>query len=238
VPEPADCPRLCSSLDSLVRVEEDAAGLGARLAWSISWGPPVEALDATALSEEEQRLQEEIHARHTLDTLREDPRVRALRSFYWRIGVDPTKTRPSSEALVRRALRGKWPRVNPAVDAGNIASARTLVPIGLYDLSHARPPLTLRLSRGGETFRPIGGGEEALPAGLPVLVDSEGKVLHLFPHRDSRDTMVRGTTRCILVLAAGVPGIEPGLLDEAVRETQRLLEKLGWRSCPHIAHAP
>ena len=233
-----DCVGLCGGLDGLVRVDGDAAGLGVRLAWSISWGPPVGGLDGSVLEGEVERLLEELRSRYSLETLRLEPRVRALRDFYWRIGVDPTKTRPSSEALVRRALRGRWPRVNPVVDAGNIASAKTLVPIGLYDLERARPPLVLRLSRGGEVFRPIGGGEEVLPGGLPVLVDAGGRVLHLFPHRDSRDTMVRPETRCVLVLAAGVPGLGEGLLVEAVRETQRLLGLLGWESCPGVARAP
>ncbi len=41
--------------------------------------------------------------------------------MYLRIGLDPTKTRPSNEALLRRVRRGDaFPRVNALVDAVNL----------------------------------------------------------------------------------------------------------------------
>jgi len=232
------CVELCRGLPGLVAVGEDAAGLGARLAWSLAWGPSVSSLDPSPLRAEEERLLSELRERYTLEGLRRDPVVRAYRDFYWRIGIDPTKTRPASEALVRRGLRGRWPRVNPVVDAGNIASARYMVPIGLYDAERFQPPAVLRLSRGGEVFHPIGGGEERLPPRVPILVDNGGVVMHLFPHRDSVETMVRPETRCVLVLAAGVPGVEPERLRSAVQEVLRLLGLLGWESCGRIEEAP
>ena len=213
--------------EGLVRVEEDAAGLGVRVAYMTACreGPA-----RGGLEEEVQRLLEWARSEYTLERLREDPIVRAYRSFYWRIDVDPTKTRPSSEALLRRALRGRWPRIMPVVDAGNIASARSLVPIGLYDLERARPPLSIRLSRGGEMFEPIGGRPETLRPGLPVLVDSGGLVMHLYPHRDSVHTMIRPETRVLLALAAGVPGVPEGRLRWALELLSRLLGILDWRS--------
>ena len=228
----------CGSLRGLLRVSPEAASLGVRVAYSAAWGSPVEALDASRLEEEAGRLLEELRGRYSLDALKDDPLVRAYRDFYWRIGVDPTKTRPSSEALVRRALRGRWPRINPVVDAGNIASARFMVPIGLYDMDRFVPPLELRLSRGGEVFRPIGGEPEELPEGLPVLVDAEGRVLHLYPHRDSVETMVRPETSRVLVLAAGVPGVPAEKLVAAVREVLRLLSLLGWEGCGEVVVEP
>ncbi|WP_338251667.1 B3/4 domain-containing protein [Pyrodictium abyssi] len=232
------CKDLCSSLSGLVAVDEPAQGLGIRVAYSLAWGRPVEELDAGVLRGEEERLLRELREGYSLETLRGDPVVRAYRDFYWRIGIDPTKTRPSSEALVRRALRGRWPRVNPVVDAGNIASARYMVPIGLYDAERFRPPARITLARGGELFNPIGGNPERLGEGTPIMVDAGGVVMHLYPHRDSRETMVRPETRCILILAAGVPGVEQQRLEAAVREVQRLLGLLGWQSCPETAHAP
>jgi DNA/RNA-binding domain of Phe-tRNA-synthetase-like protein len=234
----ADCLRLCKEAAGLVHVAPDAAELGAQLAWSISWGRPVSELPTGPVEEETRRLLDELPRRYSLEALRSDPIVRAYRDFYWRIGIDPTKTRPSSEALVRRALRGKWPRINPVVDAGNIASAKTLVPIGLYDVDRFKPPLVLRTSTGEEEFHPIGGGREKPPRGAPILVDAEGKVLHLFPHRDSRETMVTEATSCILVLAAGVPRVPRERLVEAVKETQRILAALGWENCPETHTAP
>ncbi len=165
-------------------------------------------------------VEKEIRKNFSPENLRTHPVIRAYRDFYWRIGIDPTKTRPSAEALVRRVLRGKGlPKINNIVDAGNLASLKTFIPIGIYDLDRIKGGLKLRLSREGEIFKPIGGKEERLSEGVIVLADEE-KILHLFPHRDSRETMIIGSTRNILVIACGVPGVPYGLVRKAVRETR------------------
>lgn len=83
--------------------------------------------------------------------LKDHPVVRAFRDFYWRIGIDPTKTRPASEALARRLLGGQGiPKINSLVDAGNLASVETMIPIGVYDFDKVMGGLTLRFAREGE----------------------------------------------------------------------------------------
>jgi len=156
------------------------------------------------------------------------PIVRAYRGFLWRLGIDPTKMRPSSEALARRALRrGDIPRINNVVDAGNAASLATLVPIGLYDVDRLAGPLRLTRKSGGLVFEPIGSGETVLDDGIPVLVDGEGKVIHVYPHRDSRITMIRPKTRRVLAIAGGVEGVPESLLSEALDMFVELLREDG-----------
>ncbi len=160
------------------------------------------------------------------DSLTVHPLVRAYRSLLWKLGLDPTKVRPSGEALARRVLNGKRvPRINSVVDSGNLVSLRTLVPIGIYDLDRLSPPLELRRASGGEEFRPIGGKPHALKKGTPVLVDSEGRVLHVYPHRDSEHTMVRESTRRVLVVAAGAPGVPRDHVRRALAWVVELLGK-------------
>src|SRR5512147_2175842 len=51
------------------------------------------------------------------------PGVAETRGMFHRLGVDPTKSRPASEALLRRVLQGKGlPEILPAVDVCNLAS--------------------------------------------------------------------------------------------------------------------
>ncbi len=150
---------------------------------------------------------EKLKERYSVEKLKEDPFVRAFRDFYWRIGIDPTKQRPSSEALLRRGLKGEIPRINNVVDAGNIASMETLIPIGLYDIAKIRGDLELRFAKKGEIFCPIGGKDEALEENQIVLADEE-KILHVYPYRDSRLTMVSDATKDVLIVACGVPGVE------------------------------
>ena len=144
----------------------------------------------------------------------------AYRRFLWSLKIDPTKVRPSSEALLRRIINGREiPSINNVVDAGNLASIRTLVSIGLYDLDRVKTPLMLKLSEGGEVFDPIGGKTQVLRPGLPIMVDVDGRVIHVYPHRDSKIAMIRDDTRRVLVVAAGAPGIPRHTLKTAVLET-------------------
>jgi DNA/RNA-binding domain of Phe-tRNA-synthetase-like protein len=213
----------------MIEIEESVKSLGIFLRWASLEG--VEVYDSR-LSEyvvnAVKRAVEEVRSSLTLEGLKDHPVIRAYRDFYWRLGIDPTKTRPSSEALIRRALRsGSIPLINNVVDLGNVASMKTMVPIGIYDLDKAAPPLTLRRAHAGETFYPIGGAPETLSDRDVVLVDSRGVVMHVFPHRDSVHTMVTRETKRILIVACGVRGVG----EERVREAVELASKLIAESC-------
>ena len=70
------------------------------------------------------------------------------------IGIDPTKTRPSSEALLRRVRKGDHlPRINTLVDICNWCSLEFQLPYGLYDL----PTSSRRSSCGWARRRGIRG---------------------------------------------------------------------------------
>ena len=73
--------------------------------------------------------------------------------MYKRVGIDPTKTRPSSEALLRRVRKGEpLPRVNAVVDICNWCSVELQLPYGLYDRGTSKATVELRLGRrGGST---------------------------------------------------------------------------------------
>ena len=203
-------------------VEPDVREIGAFLATCVVAGASVRD-DWPGLSDLIAELEEKVRREHTLEGLKEHPIVRAYRDFFWRIGIDPTKTRPSAEALVRRILSGRGlPRINNVVDAGNIASVETLVPIGLYDFDRLKGTLRLRFAEEGEEFHPIGGRPHELSGGVPVLADDEG-VIHLFPHRDSVRTMIRPDTSRVLAVACGVPRVDEGLVVRAARRTAELI---------------
>lgn len=229
---PGHAGELCSRLDSLLQLDAGAKQLGITLAYTVAWEEEATRPLPQSLFDE---VVSRLRSMYRVEDLARVPEVRAYRDFYWRLGVDPTKTRPSSEALLRRALRGSVPRIHPVVDAGNLASLETLVPVGVYDLERAKPPLLLSVSRGGEKFYPLGGGEEVLGPGVPVLLDSSGVVMHLYPHRDSVLTAVTERTRLALVVAAGVPGISPERLRETILRIAGLLGAVGWACCSTIA---
>ncbi|MCU0799848.1 MAG: phenylalanine--tRNA ligase beta subunit-related protein [Candidatus Thermoplasmatota archaeon] len=177
----------------------------------------------TALCDE---LKIELRGRFRDDeTLTRDRTVRALRDLFWKIGIDPTKTRPASEALVRRLLKRELPTINNLVDAGNLASASTMVPLGLYDMDRIKGKLMLRPSVEKEHFQGIGGTDELLAKGVPILSDDEG-VMHVYPHRDCTRTRITQDCRNALVVACGAKGIGQNDLLEALSEIEYYFEQL------------
>ena len=104
----------------------------------------------------------------------EVPGAADARALYKALGIDPTKTRPSNEALLRRALKGETLyRISTLVDALNLVSLREQLPFGLYDLDRVKPPVVLRKGNAGEGYEGIRKGVVNVEA-RPVLVDAEG----------------------------------------------------------------
>jgi DNA/RNA-binding domain of Phe-tRNA-synthetase-like protein len=171
---------------------------------------------------------EEIRSSYTLETVKDAPIFRAYRDFYWRVGIDPTKTRPSGEALVRRILSGKvLPKINTLVDAYNLASAKTGIAIGAFDLAKVGGELLLRFAIAGEEFKGIGMQEaEILEGNEPVVSDGE-KLIAIYPYRDSDETKVTEATKDVLLLICGVPGIS----EEQLRKTAELTVRFITRFC-------
>jgi DNA/RNA-binding domain of Phe-tRNA-synthetase-like protein len=151
----------------------------------------------------------EIKSRYTLENVRDEPVFRAYRDFFWSVGVDPTKTRPASEALVRRILSGGvLPRINTAVDSYNLASAISGVPIAAFDADMLKGELAMRFAKEGEEFCGIGMKKPViLRENQVVLVDSQ-EIVAIYPYRDSDSTKVRTDTKTLHIVTCGVPKIE------------------------------
>lgn len=121
------------------------------------------------------------------------------RKLYRSIGVEPTKTRPSSEALLRRVLKGKsLYRIHSIVDSANYCALKMLLPIGLYDLDKISGDILLRTGYEGEHFTGIR-KDRVNVAGRIVLCDAQGPFGN--PTSDSERTSVSlQTTRLLMVL--------------------------------------
>ena len=223
-----------------IKVSNKLKELGAFLYYGLVEINKVYCEKSEELSSFIKNIIDEIRSRFKVpEALKNIEEVKAYRKFLWRLKIDPTKVRPSSEALLRRVLRGKeFPRINDIVDIGNIVSMVTLVRIGLYDFEKLTPPLMLRLSYSGELFKGIGGKEEVLREGIPILVDSKGQVIHLYPHRDSILTAVTPSIKKLLIVSAGVEGVKEELVKKSVKLVSDYLLKFGcatsyqgpWRS--------
>ncbi|MCX6641798.1 MAG: phenylalanine--tRNA ligase beta subunit-related protein [Candidatus Bathyarchaeota archaeon] len=143
-----------------------------------------------------------------LDRLKENPTFRAYRDFFWKVGIDPTKIRPASEALIRRILRGNsLPHINTFVDAYNLASIATAIPFGAFDLDKMNGILTMREALKDEKFLGIGMENSINLSGGEVVIQDEERLIAIYPYRDADYSKVSPSTRNVLLMVCGVPGI-------------------------------
>lgn len=78
------------------------------------------------------------------------------RKLYRSFSIDPTRYRPSSEALWRRVKKhGDFPTVNPFVDLTNLLSLKYQVPYGLYDLDLLEGDIRIDQGREGDAYQGI-----------------------------------------------------------------------------------
>lgn len=174
------------------------------------------ALDATLAAAEGA-----LRARPPADTA-------AVRAMYKRVGLDPTKTRPSSEALLRRVLKGgTLPRINTMVDVVNWCSVEFQLPYGLYDASRIDGSVTMRLGRDGEEYAGI--RKDAVHvAGRITVADDKGPFGN--PTSDSARTMVTPRTTDALVVVYAPFEVGVSNLDRALQATaDRLAQACGGR---------
>ena len=137
----------------------------------------------------------ELEIKRTTQVARSDKTlsVDRARELYRRFGTDPTRMRPSSEALLRRLKKGEpLPRINSLVDVANALSVQLQVPVGLYDLDKVRgEELVIRLGKKDESYEGI--GKERVNVGERICVaDTEGPCGN--PSADSARTMITTDT--------------------------------------------
>ena len=143
--------------------------------------------------------------RYTIDSIKEMPAIQATREAYKRCGKDPSRYRPSSEALVRRTLQGKdLYQVNTVVDLINLASIAYGYSIGGFDADKIEgPALALGIGREGEPYEGIGRGPLNI-AGLPVYRDAIGGIGT--PTSDHERTKLSLDSTHLLALVNGYDG--------------------------------
>ena len=160
-----------------------------------------DALRVAPADENLSRLMDDICNRKlrefTIEALAEAESTRAVRSMFRAWDMDPSKYRPSSEALLRRIVQGKGLyRVSNVVDIGNLISIETGWPLGCYDRAKILPPIVFRHGTAGECYEGIGKRTWHLE-GRPVLADPDGPFGS--PISDSTRSMITGVARDVLV---------------------------------------
>lgn len=146
----------------------------------------------------------------TTNTLKDLASIAATRAAYRQLGKDPSRYRPSGEALMRRVLQGKpLYRIDALVDLVNLASLRSGYSIGGFDRDRIDgDTLTLGVGREGEAYEGIGRGALNI-AGMPVWRDATGGVGT--PTSDNERTRITAGTLRLLVIVNGYDGDTAGV---------------------------
>jgi DNA/RNA-binding domain of Phe-tRNA-synthetase-like protein len=201
----------------------DAALRGAVRIGAVEAAPVAIGPSAEPLLDEITKLGEEMRKRYAGLQPAQIDGLAPARELYKSFGIDPTKRRPSSEALLRRVLQGKpLPRICNAVDLCNLLSLRFLLPLGLYDVEKVVGEAVLRRGASGESYSGIRKDDVHLE-GHPVLADDRGAFGN--PTSDSQRTAVGSDTRrlCLVIFAPHSTPAEE--LTEHVRSTRSAIER-------------
>jgi DNA/RNA-binding domain of Phe-tRNA-synthetase-like protein len=152
----------------------------------------------------------------------------AVRTMYKKVGIDPTKTRPSNEALLRRVRKGDTiPRINSAVDIVNWCSLEFQLPYGLYDAAKIAGAVTMRRGAEGEKYAGIR-KDEVNVGGRITVADDQGPFGN--PTSDSARTMVTPATTELLVIVYAPAEIAKSQVERVAKITsERMREILGGR---------
>jgi DNA/RNA-binding domain of Phe-tRNA-synthetase-like protein len=183
-----------------------------------------------SFEEYEKETFKEIRSQFTLEDAKDDPIFRSYRDLYWSFGMDPTKLRVSSEAVLRRILKGLnlW-RISDIVDIINLASAYHKIPIGLVDASKLKGDLHIRTAVNGEMFQRIGGKIIMCRGREIVVADDEKIVCFGYATHDSERTMITKDSSRVLVLLYGSDAVTITAMDDALKVTLDMIDQ--WLDC-------
>lgn len=152
-----------------------------------------------ALWAELEALAADVHGRYAMEMVNKRPAIAATRTAYKACGKEPNRYRPSSEALMRRMVKGlELYRTAAVIDLINLLSVACGHSIGGFDADRIDgDTVTLGIGREGEPYEAIGRGPLNI-AGMPVWRDNTGGIGT--PKSDNERTKLSPSTRRLLMI--------------------------------------
>jgi DNA/RNA-binding domain of Phe-tRNA-synthetase-like protein len=129
--------------------------------------------------------------------------IKSWHETYQQIGLNHKRYRPPVEELIRRMINGQnLPVINTAVNAYLAVEFLTMLPIGGYDLAALDGDIRLRVSKGGELFKPLGGGDmEFTDPGEIVYSDSKTILTRYWNYRDCDSARITENSTMIILVS-------------------------------------
>lgn len=175
------------------------------------YGVKIENLEITEkllyVKARKKKIQKDFRESYTTENLKEAYQVKAIRDLFVAMGANPDECLNAVENLAALLLRRGLPSINSAVDSCNLASLQTLMQIGVFDAGKVTGTIVLDLSEAGEAYEAIGMEKEVLTEGLVILRDDES-VISRPMFKDSKKTMITGSTQDIYIITVQYPPIK------------------------------
>lgn len=157
----------------------------------------------------------------------------AVRDLLRTHGYRPTgRGKPSSEYLVAAVGDGRLGSINAVVDAGNVASLHSGLPISVVDLDLAVLPLRVEVPAMGSKYVFNRGGQEIDVGGLLCLADAEGPCANAV--KDAQRTKTTPATTRVLAVVWGCAQPDAAHAPAVVRWLGELCARLGAKVTPVV----
>lgn len=148
------------------------------------------------------------------------PGLAEWRKVFKTLGTDPSRYRPSAEALYRRVKKGdKLPAIHSIADVNNYFSLKYEIPLGIYDLDQLSEPVEIRVGTDTDGYEGINGRKMKMKG---KLLSSDQYGAFGSPIVDSKRTMTTEQTKNALQIVYLRPSTgdrEAGLLLEDIGHT-------------------
>lgn len=157
----------------------------------------------------------------------------AVRDLLRHGGFKPAgRSKPASEYLVGALAEGRFPTINALVDACNVVSLHSGLPISLVDLDRIEGSLAIQIAPPSTSyvFNPTGQVIDA--SGLVCLYDEAGPTGT--PVKDAQRTKTHDGTRRAIVIVWGTRAL-PGRSAEATRWFRELVETIDGATTSDVA---
>lgn len=191
--------------------------------YAIARGVKVEKT-VSGLEEEKRKVFKELKSKYGATPITEIPEIGIYREFYKLMGVDPSKIKPPTEYLLRRAIEERFPNINNLVDSCLLATVKHWIVVGVYDLDTIKGEPKVTVATKAEKFELIDGKEAPLSVGEVVLRDS-AKVISAYTAGDAKKSMVMPKTKNALIVAWNAPEISKAKVEEALATIGNYVQK-------------
>ena len=150
----------------------------------------------------------------------------AVRDLLRAHGYRPTgRGKPSSEYLIAAVGDGKLGSINAAVDAGNVVSLHSGLPISVVDLEQTRGPLRIDVPPPGSSYVFNRSGQTIDVGGLVSLCDDDGPCANAV--KDAQRTKTSPATTRVLAVVWGASAPDPAHAGAAAAWLRKVLVDLG-----------